>query len=461
MFGLVLDFELSNKPKYIQLYEAIKSEIESGRLSKNEKLPSVRQLIGLLGVSKATVENAYQQLMVEGYIESRNKSGYYVGDFEFGLMTQKAYSPNPNPLKASRPKRFNTDDAEESAFQFGEWKKAVNRVLEYETKTLLSYGEVQGESALRHEIAQFVHQSRGVKCTPDQIVIGAGIQYLFSMIAICFRNTTQKMAFEYPGFTKGMFVFEDLGYEMARIPVEKDGINVTALEDSGAKMVYVSPSHQYPTGSIMTIKKRLQLLEWARKNDGLIIEDDYDSLLRYEGYPVPALQGLGEGAHVIYMGSFSKLLMPALRISFMILPKQLMERFAVLLPRYSQSVSKIDQLALAHYMAEGAFERHIRRIKKIYGRKNQLLVEAFKTIPHPGIALVGSSSGLHVTLSFDARIDLKGVTYECAELGIVLESVAGEQLGRYVVFSYSGIPDHEMEMVVEKLVRVTQRHWHP
>lgn len=145
----------------------------------------------------------------------------------------------------------------------------------------------------------------------------------------------------------------------------------------------------------------------------------------------------------------------------MILPKQLMERFAVLLPRYSQSVSKIDQLALAHYMAEGAFERHIRRIKKIYGRKNQLLVEAFKTIPHPGIALVGSSSGLHVTLSFDARIDLKGVTYECAELGIVLESVAGEQLGRYVVFSYSGIPDHEMEMVVEKLVRVTQRHWHP
>jgi len=461
MIGFVIDFKSSGVPKYIQLYEYIKREIESGNLQNFEKLPSVRASSKLLSVSKATIENAYNQLLVEGYIESRNKSGYYVLGFdanELGHFKKNLDSTTKLERLMQVDKPYNSDGTEESAFNFMDWKKSMNRVLEYETKALLSYGDAQGEYRLRREIASFVHQSRGGICKPEQVVIGAGIQYLFGLIATMFKSEYNRIAFEYPGFSKGMYIFEDYGYNMEKIPVEKDGINVTALEASKANIVYVSPSHQYPTGSVMSIKKRLQILDWAYKNNAYIIEDDYDSLLRYEGYPVPALQGLSEGGNVIYVGSFSKLLIPALRISFMILPESLMEKFKTLLPRYSQSVSKIEQLALEHFMVDGAFERHIRRIKKIYGRKNQVLIEAFKKNESPYIQLIGKGSGLHVTLSFDVCVRVKRVIEDAKELGIILEEIAGYKQGNIVVFSYSGIPDHEMDHVVSKLVALTEHN---
>lgn len=460
MIGIVLDFTHSGSPKYIQLYEHIKKEIELGHLKNNEKLPSVRSLSKMLSISKVTVENAYNQLLVEGYIESKNKSGYYIMAFEaneLGLFKRQMPARVVYDETRSEIAPFNTDGTEEAAFSFIEWKKAVNRVLEYETKALLSYGDPQGELCLRREIASFVHQSRGGVCKPEQIVIGAGIQYLFGLIATGFKGDMTRVAFEHPGFSKGMVVFEDYGYAMEKIQLEKDGIDIKMLEASKARMVYVSPSHQYPTGSIMSIKKRLQLLDWAAKNDAYIIEDDYDSLLRYEGYPVPALQGLGEGEYVIYVGSFSKLLIPALRISFMIIPESLMTRFKPLISRYSQSVSKIEQLALENFMADGAFERHIRRIKKIYSKKNQKLIEAFERHKSSVVTMVGSSSGLHVTLSFDLKVDLSGTIEACRKLGIVLEEIAGYKQGNIVVFSYSGVPDDAMDDVVEKIVSLSER----
>lgn len=459
MIGFVIDFKSDGNPKYIQLYDYIKREIEAGNLKNTEKLPSVRTCSKMLSVSKSTVENAYNQLLVEGYVESRNKSGYYVLGFnadELGHFKKSSFTTMEIEHVIAVGKPYNTDGTEESAFNFTEWKKAINRVLEYETKTLLSYGDAQGEYCLRREIASFVHQSRGGNCKPEQVVIGAGIQYLFGLIATTFKSEYNRIAFEYPGFSKGMYIFEDYGYQMEQIPVEKDGINVKVLEDSKANIVYVSPSHQYPTGSVMSIKKRLQLLDWADRNQAYIIEDDYDSLLRYEGYPVPALQGLSEGRNVIYVGSFSKLLIPALRISFMILPESLMDKFKTLLPRYSQSVSKIEQLALENFMVEGAFERHIRRIKKIYGRKNQLLIEAFKKFETPLVQLIGKGSGLHVTLSFDVSVHMKAVIEAAAEMGIVLEEIAGYKQGNIVVFSYSGVPDQEMDNVVSQIVHLAE-----
>lgn len=461
MIGFVIDFSHSDSPKYFQLYEYIKREIELGHLKNSEKLPSVRTLSNMLNISKVTVENAYNQLLVEGYIESKSKSGYYVMSFEEDELGRfKKRMPSFDTQRFEEPEHtlYNTDGTEETAFSFVEWKKAINRVLEYETNNLLSYGDPQGELCLRREIASFVHQSRGGICKPEQIIIGAGIQYLFGLIATGFKGDISSIAFEHPGFSKGMVVFEDYGYAMDKINLEKDGIDVKMLEASGARIVYVSPSHQYPTGSIMSIKKRLQLLDWAAKNDAYIIEDDYDSLLRYEGYPVPALQGLGQGEHVIYVGSFSKLLIPALRISFMILPESLMNRFTPLISRYSQSVSKIEQLALENFMADGAFERHIRRIKKIYGKKNQKLIEAFDRHESALVKLVGKSSGLHVTLSFDLKVDLSRVIDDCRALGIALDEIAGYKQGNIVVFSYSGVPDASMDEVVEKIVSISNKH---
>jgi len=461
MIGFVVDFKVNSIPKYIQLYDYIKKEIEGGNLENGEKLPSVRAVTKTLSISKATVENAYNQLVLEGYIESKVKSGYYVLGFnasELGHFKRVQITQSNREAIIEIEKPFNTDGTEESAFNFIEWKKAVNRVLEYEKKALLSYGDAKGEYCLRQEIASFVHQSRGGVCKPEQVVIGAGIQYLFGLIASTFKNEYGSIAFEYPGFSKGMVIFEDYGYEMVKIPLEKDGIDMKTLEKSQANIVYVSPSHQYPTGNVMAIKKRLQLLDWAKKNNAYIIEDDYDSLLRYEGYPVPALQGLNEGENVIYVGSFSKLLIPALRISFMILPESLMAKFEMVLPRYSQSVSKIEQLALENFMREGAFERHIRRIKKIYGRKNALLIDAFKRNESPLVALIGKGSGLHVTLSFDASVNIRKVIDAGQALGIILEEIAGYKQGNIVVFSYSGVPDHVMDHVVSEIIRIADKN---
>ncbi len=461
MIGFVLDFKLNGIPKYIQLYDYIKKEIEGGNLENGEKLPSVRAITKSLSISKATVENAYNQLVVEGYIESKIKSGYYVLGFDASELghfkrTQSIQSNREAIIQIEKP--FNTDGTEEDAFNFVEWKKSINRVLEYEKKALLSYGDAKGEYCLRQEIANFVHQSRGGICKPEQVVVGAGIQYLFGLIASTFKNEYGRIAFEYPGFSKGMVIFEDYGYEMIKIPLEKDGIDMITLEKSQANIVYVSPSHQYPTGNVMAIKKRLQLLDWAKKNNAYIIEDDYDSLLRYEGYPVPALQGLNEGENVIYVGSFSKLLIPALRISFMILPESLMAKFEAILPRYSQSVSKVEQLALENFMREGAFERHIRRIKKIYGRKNALLIDAFKRNESPLVALIEKGSGLHVTLSFNVRVNIKKVIDAGQAIGIILEEIAGYKQGNIVVFSYSGVPDHAMDRVVSEIIRIADEN---
>lgn len=461
MIGIVIDFDSSESPKYVQLYDAIKKEIVSGKLQNGEKLPSVRNMAKMLAIGKVTVENAYSQLLVEGYIVSKEKSGYYITRFEaneFGHFKAQMNQPETPISKSPSIKKYHTDGSDESAFNFQLWKKAVNKVLEYQSKDLLNYGDVQGEYALRYEIAEFVHQFRGGICSPEQVVIGAGIQYLFGLIATIFRHTDQQIAFEYPGFTKGMYIFEDYGFETEKIPVEVDGINIDQLMASNSKIVYVSPSHQYPTGSIMPVKKRLQLLDWAKQKMGYIIEDDYDSVLRYEGYPVPALQGLSDGDNVIYVGSFSKLLIPALRISFMILPQSLMPVFDAMKSRYSQSVSKIEQLALANFMKEGVFERHIRRIKKIYGRKNQLLIEAFQKYPSDHFELIGMGSGVHVMLRFKNDVHVRDMMTAALNLGIVLEGISGLGQKNIVVFSYSGIPDHQIEDVVYHLKTLAEHH---
>jgi len=454
MIGFLMQFEEgTGVPKYMQLYQRLKEDMLKGRMKKGEKLPSVRSVASSLGVSKITVENAYNQLLVEGFVESVPKSGYFVQDLESTAMIFG--EELPHSIEEEEPfQEVVTDGASEGTFHFQEWKKAINGVLEYEQEALLSAGDCQGEYALRYEIAKFIYQSRGVRAKPSQVVVGAGIQVLFSLLAAFLRQKTKEIAFEYPGFSKGMYIFEDHGYDTMKIPIDEEGLVLKELEESSAKIVYVSPSHQYPTGSVMPIKKRMQLLSWAERVDGYIIEDDYDSMLRYEGYPVPALQGISTSDRVIYAGSFSKLLLPSLRISFIILPKALLPSFHEVRNRYSQSVSKIEQLALASYMKEGSFLRHLRRIRMLYGKKNQLLVDAFKKNPTKDFQLVGKESGLHVVLSFAPKIQLEKMVQIAREEGILLEGVEEYPDNRILVFPYSGISDDQMEDVVKKIVSI-------
>ena len=260
MIGYMMKFEEGTGiPKYIQLYERLKEDILKGILKKGEKLPSVRSVSASLGVSKITVENAYTQLQLEGFVESVPKSGFYVQDIESTLWDFKN-DAEQKEKKEHVVEEIPQDRASEGTFNFQEWKKAINHVLEYRSDSLLSVGDIQGEYELRYEIAKFISQSRGVRAEPSQVVVGAGIQVLFSLLASYLRTSTQEIAFEYPGFSKGMYVFEDHGYKTLKIPIEEDGLRIEDLEKSRAKIVYVSPSHQYPTGSVMPIRKRMQLL---------------------------------------------------------------------------------------------------------------------------------------------------------------------------------------------------------
>lgn len=480
MLGFVINWSLeSQKPKYMQLYEHIRQEIHYRRIEEGEKLPSIRSVAESLAVSKSTVEMAYAQLMVEGYIEARPKSGYYVlklegltwvseelshKDLEDEEVTLTDREDDFDLFKYGNeeldlaPMLYHTDGIEEELFNFTDWRKMMSKVLDYERAALVKYGNPQGEYALRVAISKFVHETRGVICKPEQIIVGAGVQPLFMLLATLLKGDQNQIAIEFPGFLKGATIFEDLGYETIKIPVKAQGINLEALKKSQAKIVYVSPAHQYPTGSIMPIGNRLKLLKWAQNRDAVIIEDDYDSVLRYEGMPIPALQGLNRKAKVVYVGAFSKLLMPSLRISFIILPENLLEKYVKIKTRYTQTVSKVEQLALAHFMSEGYFDRHIRKIKKAYSKKNQLMLT---TLRHYGINrfdVIGKSSGLHVVLAFNPSVDVTKVAAEMKSLGIKLDDAGlfeGKKIG---VLSYSGIADHKIDDAVRTICSTIDRH---
>jgi len=457
MINWVIDFDSTyNKPKYMLLYEHIKSEIHCGKIKEAEKLPSIRQVCEQLSLSKMTVENAYHQLLCEGYIESKYKSGYYVVAITYIEKKSEDIFNYPKPVPDPN-KIFDTDKTLEKAFRFTEWKKVLGQVIEYRQATLLTTGDVQGEYEFRVEIAKFVHQMRGVNCDPEQIIIGAGIQNLFGLIATLLSSVDKRISFEYPGFSKGMIIFKDYGYQTIKVPVGDEGININELDENGTRLVYVSPSHQYPTGYIMPIQKRLNLIKWAEKNNGYIIEDDYDSLLRYEGYPIPALQGLDHSERVIYTGSFSKLLIPSIRISFVILPKSLLKRYQPVKEKYTQTVSKIEQLALANYMSEGLFDRQIRRVKKIYSKKNQKITDYFhqQVGLSNHIKLIGQSTGLHLMFAFDSEVKSGIVIEKCNKVGIKLEPVENDDIEQIAVLSYSGIEDNEVEPIIDYIIKCT------
>jgi len=461
MLGFVMQFN-GQHPKYIQLYQHIKREIHHGILSEGTKLPSIRALSEMLDVSKSTIENAYGQLIAEGYIESQPKKGYYVSALDgyiFGVMeTQSEILMEETRKKEAKPPMdsaallFDTDGIERDLFDFNAWKKMLTKVIEYDTDALICYGDVQGEYALRKEIATFIHESRGVRCTPNQIVVGAGVQSLFVIVAALLKAFHNTIAFEAPGFYKGATLFEDFGFKTIDIPVKAQGINLELLMSSGAKLAYISPSHQYPTGSTMPINNRLKLLKWASEQDAYIIEDDYDSILRYEGMPIPSLQGLNNGENVIYVGAFSKLLLPSLRISFVVIPPSLMDAYSKMKRRYSQTVSKIEQLALAHFMKEGYFDRHIRRIKKRYGKKNQKLIDALRKKENDKFSIIGKSSGLHVMFSFEKRIDVLALSKAMYRHGIKIDTAGVFEGKKIAVLSYSGLEDSAIEQVVTMIV---------
>ena len=389
-------------PLYTQLYEYIKNLILSGGITTGERLPSIRDLAKHLNLSKNTIITVYDQLIAEGYVTSKNRSGIFVERLE-NYLPKINYKTDVNisrinsgysTLKSSYDLRNAQVDT--NSFPYALWRKMLNQSITSEKNELLNYGSHQGEEGLRQQIARNLFLTRGVNCSADQILIGAGTQQSLTMLCMLLRDLGKDVAFEEPGYNGARQVFIDNNYKIAPIPLEADGINLNLLFTTSSKIVYITPSHQFPLGMVMPVSKRLQLLQWAKERDGFIIEDDYDGEFRYQGKPIPALQGLDTNDTVIYLGTFSKSLIPSIRVSYMVLPQKLLQIYRTRYNIYEQPVSRLIQEALRLFIEQGHWSRHIKKMRSIYKKKHDVLISSLAGIMGDKIEVVGKDAGLHV-----------------------------------------------------------------
>lgn len=415
--------EESETPLYRQLYQYFREEIQAGRIQSGARLPSVRGLAQHLRISKTTVELAYHQLLAEGYIESRERSGFYVvevgsilGDHE--PLQEHAVYESVAATENRILYDFHMARIDLNYFPFAIWRKLSNQIVRPETKELLDYGDRQGEAGLRKQIARYLHQSRGVTCAPEQIVIMAGTQLAILFISQLIGMDGKAVAMEEPGYQDVRQTLLQLGFQVKPIRLEEDGLDVEALRQSGAKVVYITPSHQETLGMVMPYAKRMKLLQWAEETGSLILEDDYDGEFRYRGKPIPSLQSLDKQGRVIYMGTFSKAFLPAIRLSYMVLPPALANRFRERNFIFDQTVSRLHQKTLELFMENGEWERHIRKMRVIYQKKHDAILQAVKTWFGEWVLVKGQDAGLSITMEVYCSKSAEELTGLAKEAGI-------------------------------------------
>ncbi len=425
---------------YQQIYEYIKKEIRTGKLLKNEKLPSTRSLAEYLQVARSTVDTAYGQLMAEGYIFARPCKGYFVSDIE-DLFTLSEHITAEKSSKSDDALSQKKEDAEGilydfyphaismKEFPFATWKRITREILVEESKEIFALGDAQGDYELRKTIAKYLHSARGVSCSPQQIVVGAGTDYLLMLLEkILGRHVT--IAMENPTYRRAYRVFQSFSYEIETLPMDECGINMEALYQSNAQIAYVMPSHQYPTGTVMPIGRRLELLKWAeQKAERYLIEDDYDSEFRYRSKPIPALQASDRSGKVIYMGTFSKSIAPAIRVGYMVLPDELVKAYKENCGFYASTVSRIDQQILNEFIKNGHFERYLNKMRKNYKEKHDFLLEQLKDFEQQFL-ISGENAGLHLLLTSKNKRTEQELIQKAKENGVRVYGLSDALFGQ-------------------------------
>lgn len=395
-----LVLQLNDKsPKYKQIYEKIRSLIEDGVITKDTKLPSIRQLAMILHVSRNTTLIAYEQLIAEGYIRSEEKKGYFVEAFEpIDLQDSISIENNLRSIETSIKVNFRAGTVDQHAFPLKAWRRCSNDVLKEDM--IYTYGEIQGDPLLRSQISNYLLQSRGIQTTPEQIIIGSSTQQLLMHLSLFLKKDFSSIAVEDPGYDGARVVFQLHGYHLHPIEVGAKGLSLKQLEMTDSKLAYITPSHQFPTGVTMPVPERQQLLKWAETKNGFIIEDDYDSEFRYKQQPIPALLSLQPGARVIYLGTFSKAFIPSIRLSYMVLPSILIKSYVKQFSGLEQGTSSIHQRTMARFMEQGFWDSHIRKMRTTYKRKMHTLVTCLQNTFGEKIEIIGSQSGLYVLIRF-------------------------------------------------------------
>lgn len=414
----------SDKCLYQQIYEHIRQEIREGKLLAGERLPSTRSLAEYLQVARSTVDYAYDQLLSEGYIEAKPYKGYFVCRLE-GIFTMEQREmtepevsrPDSQEDGAQAQIDFSPYGIDMTGFPFGVWKRITKNILNDSNSELFAQGEPQGDYDLRMTISRYLHSSRGVNCRPEQIIVGAGNDYLLLLLEkILGRHVG--IAMENPTYKRAYRIFQSFAYRIYTVDMDDKGMRADKLLELPVRAAYVMPSHQYPTGAVMTIGRRAELLRWAEKEpDRYLIEDDYDSEFRYRGKPIPSLQSSDKRGKVIYIGTFSKAIAPAIRVSYMVLPESLLEVYRRDCSFYSCTVSRIDQRILNEFIRDGYFERHLNKMRMHYRAKHDLLLaelEPFKK----AFTISGEDAGLHLLLTAKGDVTEAQLLSAATEAGV-------------------------------------------
>ncbi|MDD2971302.1 MAG: PLP-dependent aminotransferase family protein [Lachnospiraceae bacterium] len=461
MNELTLQLDVSSKVHlYQQIYEYIKDEIRRGKLLTDEKLPSTRALAEYLQISRSTVDLAYEQLLSEGYIQARPCCGYFVCQIEdlFTIPEKERVQTH----EVQRPEQtyeidFALNGIDMEGFPFATWKSVYKNTLSNHSDEIFLMGSAQGEPTLRETISRYLHASRGVNCTPDQIVIGAGNDYLLILLEkILGRN--RKIAMEDPSYKRAYRAFSSCHYDMCMVDMDRNGMRVETLQESGADIAYVMPSHQYPMGIVMPIGRRMELLKWAtEREERYIVEDDYDSEFRYKGKPIPSLQASDKHGKVIYIGTFSKSIAPAIRVSYMVLPERLLESYEQNAGFMASTVSRTDQMMLNDFIGEGYFERHLNKMRKRYKAKHDLLLGALEPF-EKRFRVTGENAGLHILLHAKDNSDEKILLQQAERAGVRVHGLTEAFIQRadrpekaVILLGYGGLSEKEIIAGIEKL----------
>ena len=458
----------SRVPLYEQLYQALAGQIRAGVLAPGRPLPGRRTMAEQLGVSVNTVDTAYQMLAAEGLAESRPRRGFFVQETGGMLYTgARASRPElasppagPAPARAAGPRYdLSTVGVDTALFPARSWGR-IQRDLLYNSPSLLQRGEAQGDAELRTAIAGYLATYRGVNCTPEQVVVGAGIEYLLGCLAHLFAGSTA--AVENPGYSRARAVLQNSGIPCLPADIDKNGLTVDGLIGTGANLCYITPSHHFPTGVTMPAPRRAQLLAWAREVPGrYILEDDYDSEFRFDIRPLPSLQGMaGPDGPVVYLTTFSKSLAPGIRIACMVLPLDLLAAYRRDFALYSNTVSRFEQQTLSRFMTGGYFTRHLARMRLTYKKRMEHFTAALTGSLGKDLVIRGRHSGLHLLLTLPGAGGERAMVEATGREGVFLHGLSEYYLARpercppdTVVAGYAALADEDIPGAAAALAR--------
>ena len=455
----------SGVPLYEQLYRSLAAEMRTGAISAGTRMPGKRRLAAELSVSVNTVDAAYQMLAAEGYLEARERSGFYVQEYlALPERTESAAPPQPEAAPApEQPVRYDlsTRGVDPELFPFRTWARLQKELL-YSSPELLTHGDAQGDLSLRQALAEYLGEYRGVRCGPHQLVVGAGLEYLLGLLAPLLPGPA---AVENPGYPRARQVLENNGVPCRCLPVDADGLSLAALSASDAAVCYVTPSHQFPTGVTMPAGRRAELLHWAARAPGrrYIIEDDYDSEFRFDTRPLPSLQGMaGADGPVVYLSTCSRSLAPGIRIAYMVLPRPLLGAWQEKYRLYSGTVGRFEQQTLARFITGGYFTRHLARERTAYKARRDALAAALRTSFAPEeLTLAGLHTGLHLLAQLkdpppDAALRAAARQYgvRCSLLSDYDLTGTAHSAAGTLVLGYGSLPDADCAAAGERLKKL-------